>query len=267
MVIVILIDNVGLEEVVEESDDDVYPCSQADEIDLSPPSFTDDDLSSEYLFLVVHGGCGLQHGAVDMANHDIDFRTLKTTLEEVLNTHYHFARGRVTVKSIPTPNIGTKVYETLSSLSPTQNTSLSENTQKSDPNFIFPISALPILATADPAYPGSLRQLIISANIIYEDFLDSRSVSKSFNGHVCILADSLGSVMVYDILSRCMGGDHEHSKAESSSTTPPISRPRHRTSSDESSLRFLFDVSNVFMFGSPLGLILSHRQMTGIKCK
>lgn len=267
---------------IEESDDEVSVDPQAEAVELSS-SFTDDELSSEYLFLVVHGGCGLQHGAIDQANHDIDFRTLKNTLEEVLNTHYHFARGRVTIKSIPTPNIGTKAYETLSSLSPAHNSTLLEHTQKSVPNFIFPISALPILATSDSTYSASLRQLVISANIIYQDFLESRNASRSFKGNVCILADSLGSVMVYDILSRSSeGGGDPVLKAESSSNSSPAATPfkphpkphplsfHHQHSSDQphsetSSVRFMFDVCNLFMFGSPLGLILSHRQITGLK--
>ena len=261
------------------------------------------DFSPDFLFLVVHGGCGLQRGTLDSANHDIDFRTLKETLHEVLNTHYQFGRGRVTIKLIPSPNIGGKAYDILSSLNPSNShTSVNfpPSSQNSASSYSFPICALPILASVDPAYSLSLRQLVLTSNIIYRDFLES-SEGQSFNGHVCILADCLGSVMVYDIL--CRPEDHspcttptnnkrlsESSSHSSSSVklkrlpsplessckpkslgahpvgSPEQNAPPFSTKSSELAYSgFMFEVSSIFMFGSPLGYVLSHRQMLGHK--
>ena len=291
----------------EEFDDPMIELLDRPSIGATPYG-VQDDLSPDFLFLVVHGGCGLQPGTVDSTNHDIDFRTLKGTLQEVLNTHYQFARGRVTIKSVPSPNIGSKAYDILSSLSPAYTHHHVQTTPPSMPsptNFSFPIGALPILACSDPSYSLSLRQLVITTNIIYRDFLESDE-GRCFNGHICILADCLGSVMIYDILSR--HGDT--SPATSPATTPtnprrvtetvhasptnwrrqhspnegvhrkPQSLNLHRIGSPEQhssspvvgirlheriSTGFMFDVSSVFMFGSPLGYILSHRHMTGYK--
>ena len=272
-----------------------------------PGAMPSGDLSPEFLFLVIRGGCGLQPGTIDSTNHDIDFRTLKATLEEVVNTHYQLARGRVIIKSVPTPSIGNKAFEILSSLSPAHyqnhipSSDASLPSHPEIPNFSFPISALPILASSDHTHSLSLRQLVISSNIIYRDFLESEE-GRSFGGHVCILADCLGSILIYDILSR--HGDSSPattptgnrrfqdgvqgstgkwrrypSPTESTHTSFPlgyqsgshdISRSMPmvaglRSQHEFSSSRFMFDVSSVFMFGSPLGYILSHRHMTGCK--
>ena len=254
-------------------------------------------LSPDFLFLVVRGGCGLQSGMIDATNHDIDFRTLKETLQEVLNTHYQFARGRVIIKSVPCPNIGTKAHDVLSSLSPAQghNRVTHDVPAQPVPNFSFPVSALPILAGADPTYVASIRQLVISANIIYRDFLESEE-GDNFSGHVCIMADCLGSVLIYDILSRHGNGSPATTPTivrrvpEATQSSPtrwrklpsPVDDRRHPLclnlagsfeqplpvgvkSLELSSSRFMFEVSNVFMFGSSLGYILAHRQMTGSK--
>ncbi len=287
----------------DEFDDPMIELLDTPSIGGATPYGIHDDLSPDFLFLVVHGGCGLQSGTVDTTNHDIDFRTLKATLKEVLNTHYQFARGRVIIKSVPSPNIGSKAYDILSTLCPahTNVTTPSSESQTSLPNFSFPIGALPLLACSDPTYSLSLRQLVITANIIYRDFLESDE-GKGFNGHICVLADCLGSVMIYDILSH-----HGNTSPATTPTNPrrqpetiqssstkwrrqgsPVEgvvhhKPRSlnlfRDSPDQQhsspliglrspdyiSTGFMFDVSSFFMFGSPLGYILSHRHMTGCK--
>ena len=270
-------------------------------------------VSSDVLFLVVHGGSGLQQDMIDSANHDIDFRTLRKTMDEVLRTHYQFAQGRVTIKLVPCSNIGTKAYNLLCSLSPSIIHSLDRKLlqdQNSTPNFSFPICVLPLLAAEDPAYISSLRQLTQTANVIYRDFLESVE-GRNFNGHVCFLGDCLGSVMIYDILAHSC--DHTPSTTPTSSrrialpntssdrVTTTISSKRtlspmesvgrtknlrlqlntspdlpivhspspvgEMRSPDELSVTLMFDVSSVFMFGSPLGYLLSLRQLKNNKCE
>ena len=259
--------------------------------------------SQDVLFLVVHSGTGLQF---DDVNDKIDSQTLSGIFDEVFRTHYQFTIGRITIRFVPCPDISSSAYNLVSSLRPSP---VALATQTFTPPYknqfydhTFPICTLPLIATEDPTYHNSLDQLVSSANSVYQTFLVSEE-GRYFKGQVCLLADCIGSVMVYDILTRNTSDTFRspsHSPAQSPSTTPTIMKrlghkpismsvpndyqvhqslgtptrdaprvlripsptqekrlPRFTRRSDAP---LLFDVSKVFVFGSPLGLVLSLRR-------
>lgn len=62
-------------------------------------------------------------------------------------------------------------------------------------------SCIPVLATSRPDYQEYVSQLISLANKEYQDFLQTEE-GFGFSGQVCILADSVGSLLAYDALCR-----------------------------------------------------------------
>ena len=235
--------------------------------------------SSDILLLVVRGGSGLS--ADDPYNSQVDYHTLTGTIDEVLQTHYQYAVGRVATHLVSCPNITSNTYDMLSSLTP-GNGNYGDGPQAT-PSQSFPISVLPLLTVEHPQYKDSLLHLTHSANSIYHDFLDSEE-GVNFNGNICFLADGFGSIMLYDILAR----PHSHACNLSSSpkTTPTkehkskkhshsftVSGQHDPAPSDDSASivldlgvvpqSFVFDVSSVFAMGSPLSLVLSMRKARG----
>ncbi|VDD77831.1 unnamed protein product [Mesocestoides corti] len=117
------------------------------------------------------------------------------------------------------------------------------------------------LSFASESEQASMFQSIPGSDVDDEDFYDTRSVN--INGEVspgfCTtaseVADSLGSIMLYDLLSSpelANRNNEAFTKLENIQHIP-----------DGSSL--LFDVQDVFFLGSPLGLLLSLRQRIGIQ--
>ena len=259
--------------------------------------------SQDVLFLVVHSGTGLQF---DDINDKIDSKTLSGIFDEVFRTHYQFTIGRIAIRFVPCPDISSSAYNLISSLRPspvalaTQTFASPHRSQLND--HTFPICTLPLIATEDPTYRNSLDQLVSSTNSIYQTFLMSEE-GQYFKGQVCLLADCIGSVMVYDILTRNTSEafrSPSHSPAQSPSTPPTIIKrlthkpmsmsvpmdyqvhqsvatptrdaprvlhipsPTHEKRLPKVTRRLdtplLFDVSRVFVFGSPLGLVLSLRR-------
>lgn len=240
---------------------------------------TDDELEELYtlppcsssqiqnvLLLVMFGGNVLQP---DLGHNDIDLQTIKNTFDEVYLTHYNNGVNRVIMRFIACPNVTASVYDTLSSIRPTS---------QSCPT--FPLTALPLMATEQPTYSQKLDELIQLSDKVYCDFLNSED-GIGFKGQVCLLTDCIGSLMVYDILTRPPIPSHTPLSVVTppsiglsrSESVPSVSRsvsnvpnvfnvsPGPEVRSDSSC--FLFRVSKVFSFGSSLGLVLSLRKLKG----
>jgi hypothetical protein len=67
----------------------------------------------------------------------------------------------------------------------------------------LPLGAISLFATASPRYQEALSQLVTTANTTYRNFLATEE-GAGFAGQVCLLGDSIGSILAYDALCRNM---------------------------------------------------------------
>ena len=65
----------------------------------------------------------------------------------------------------------------------------------------LPVGTIPLFATSSPEYETSLNKVISSANQVYQDFLNSNE-GLGFCGQICLVGDSVGSILAYDALCR-----------------------------------------------------------------
>jgi hypothetical protein len=65
----------------------------------------------------------------------------------------------------------------------------------------LPIGTIPIFATSSPEYQSSVSRMVLSANEVFSDFLRSEE-GMGFCGQVCLIGDSMGSILGYDALCR-----------------------------------------------------------------
>jgi hypothetical protein len=79
----------------------------------------------------------------------------------------------------------------------------------------LPIGAIPLFAAASPRYQEAVSQLVATANTTYRNFLATEE-GAGFGGQVCLVGDSIGSILAYDALCRNM-------KRSSSDTSVPES--------------------------------------------
>lgn len=232
------------------------------------------------LILVFHAGSVLDAN-VDMTAKKSDVTTFKGAFESVMRQHYPTLVGHVSIKLIPCPSVCTEALGVLSTLSPYSfDCSPSTIETPSLTNDLIPIGAIPLIATSSPDYTESVTRVINCANNVYHEFIKSDD-GKGFNGQVCIVGDSMGSVLAYDSLIRAIQyqsrHDSENSILDTEITIPndPTDQnylnkshlqaptPRRRSSStSENQIKFDFEVSDFFTFGSPLSLILASRKIS-----
>ncbi|KAL8584719.1 hypothetical protein ACOMHN_035639 [Nucella lapillus] len=298
------------------------------------------------LFIVLHGGSILDSGQQGASSKRNDFATLQSTFESVLQSHYHAAAHHIALRLVHCPHVCTDTLGILSSLSPySYNSQASEDGNIAATQDFVPLGAIALFATSSAEYQEYVNAMVCRANAVYREFLHS-SDGRGFSGQVCLLADSTGSLLSYDALTRChspfmrvgsrygsrdsmdalqddaikvnhpdgLDPDHsdpvlcnldlqssdpvasaqsryriERSRSEVSppknsdlmrtdSTRPRSQRnsarlstsmserdPSRRTSSgsnfDGGFAQFDFEVSELFMFGSPLALVLAYRRV------
>jgi hypothetical protein len=110
------------------------------------------------------------------------------------------------------------------------------------------------------------------------EFLKSEE-GQGFSGQVCIVADSIGSILAYDALCRTtkyqsrhgsensiLDNDNYHRDEvqinETGYLTAPSPRRRSSSTSEQSNqIKFDFETTDFFMFGSPLALVLAYRKI------
>lgn len=116
----------------------------------------------------------------------------------------------------------------------------------------IPIGAIPLLATSTPEYHDAVTKVVSGANQVYQEFIKSEE-GRGFNGQVCFIGDSVGSILAYDALCRSTQYqsrqnsensilDHDNHEVEDGRHLSPPS-PRRRSSS----LRLVIDLSLFLM--------------------
>lgn len=254
-------------------------------IDGCPETPVHNSCSITVLILVFHGGSVLDAN-IDMTAKKSDVTTFKGAFESVMRQHYPTLVGHIAIKLVPCPSVCTEALGVLSTLSPYSfDCSPSTIESPSLTNDLIPIGAIPLIATSSPDYSESVTKTINSANVVYNEFLKSED-GAGFTGQVCIVGDSMGSVLAYDAMNRTLQYQSRHDSENSILDTEIIipndpseqnylnkchlqaPTPRRRSSStSENHVKFEFEVSNFFTFGSPLSLILASRRISDDKGK
>ena len=208
------------------------------------------------LILVVHGGSILD-SYTEPAVRKSDVTTLRGAFESIMRQHYQHLVGRLVMKCVPCPNICESALAVLSSLSPYTGSGLHLTA-----NDRLPISCVPVLAASEPSYQASVSAMVAQANKVYQDFLQSED-GFGFSGQICLLADSVGSLLAYDGLCRAPGQARGET-SEGEEDQPVTSQARHARNllsvHTEEELSLAMEVSSLFMLGSPLPIVLAARQ-------
>ncbi|KAK3581976.1 hypothetical protein CHS0354_003237 [Potamilus streckersoni] len=293
------------------------------------------DSQNKVLFLVIHGGSLLDTAEHVNTSKRSDFSTLKTTFSTVMKAHYPAAIGQIVFKLVPCPQICTDALNILSSLAPFGFDTTPVTTDSNLPWTMeyIPLGTVALFSTSSADYKDHINTMVAKANLVYQEFLNS-SEGKGFNGKICILGDSVGSLLAYDALCRSgshLGGSHsslleqeffqsqegqiESESFQSASDCSPqhkgsdpnkhvsdvigislqgtcdshaeeaVLRHPHKTHISErlyvgcndelqrcsgsgsgssyESFKFDFDVTDFFMFGSSLGIVLAQRRLNG----
>uniref|UniRef100_A0A7N6FKT4 DDHD domain-containing protein n=1 Tax=Anabas testudineus TaxID=64144 RepID=A0A7N6FKT4_ANATE len=244
------------------------------------------------LILVLHGGNILDTGGGDQNSKQADVNTISTAFDTVMRVHYPAALGRIAIRLVPCPAICAEAFSLVSKLSPY---SYDEGCLSSSQDHI-PLAALPLLATSAPQYQEAVATVIVRANQVFADFIKSLD-GAAFSGQVCLIGDCVGGILGFDALCSSNQTVNEsqnssrrgsvishqvlvscadlflvvkedmtlccHSSLHSSVLRNDAASRRSSSSTmlDGGSLgKFDFEVSDFFLFGSPLGLVLALRK-------
>ncbi|KAJ3661841.1 hypothetical protein Zmor_006222 [Zophobas morio] len=233
------------------------------------------------LLLVLHAGSVLDAN-IDVAAKKSDVTTLRGAFESVIRQHYPSLLGHIAIRLVSCPSICTESLAILSSLSPYSfDVSPSCIDVPQITHDSIPIGAIPILATSTSDYQEIVSRTITAVNATYQEFLKSED-GQGFTGQVSIVADSIGSILAYDALCRSTKYQSRHGSEnsildndngqkdevqvnETGYLTAPSPRRRSSSTSEQSNqMKFEFDVTDFFMFGSPLALVLAYRKVAAI---
>ncbi|GFN94445.1 membrane-associated phosphatidylinositol transfer protein 2 [Plakobranchus ocellatus] len=193
---------------------------------------------TQILFLVLHGGNVLDSNQ-EVALRRCDLINLKATFDSIIQAHYPLATSQVAFRLVSSPYLCSEALVVLSRLSPfnceghppggSKDTSLTRN------QHFVPLGAIALFATAGPEYQDHVNTMVMAANQIYHDFLQSDE-GRGFSGQVCLLADAMGSLLAYDALAPFSSaltrhgsryGSHE--SVESSAMGPVTSNVSHNS--------------------------------------
>ncbi|XP_075296006.1 membrane-associated phosphatidylinositol transfer protein 3 isoform X5 [Opisthocomus hoazin] len=239
------------------------------------------------LILILHGGNILDTGGGDHNSKMADVNTFSSVFEKVTRAHFPAALGHILIRLVACPAICSAAFSLVSNLNPY---SYDESCLSSSEDHI-PLAALPLLAVSSPQYQDAVAMVISRANQVYNEFLKSADGS-GFNGQDNpLLAEdsSLGGSKRLSKSNIDISGIMEDEKPrqplprkQSDSSTydcDTITQHHALLSSIHSSVlkdgadfppvnsslsevnlgRFEFEVSDFFLFGSPLGLVLAMR--------
>uniref|UniRef100_A0A5K3FVQ3 DDHD domain-containing protein n=1 Tax=Mesocestoides corti TaxID=53468 RepID=A0A5K3FVQ3_MESCO len=216
--------------------------------------FTSEEVSQSNILLFIVQGGFLREKRTDESSTLAEFFTFRSTLESTVANHFPEFRSRLIIRSISCPALVTGIHQLLKTIDPATPESTSSETDVGPTRKFTSLGNIPLLLTTSSHYPRDLHRLAQQLNGAYIEFRDSAD-GLHFSGNVCLVADSLGSIMLYDLLSSpelANRNNEAFTKLENIQHIP-----------DGSSL--LFDVQDVFFLGSPLGLLLSLRQRIGIQ--
>ncbi|CAG7825720.1 unnamed protein product [Allacma fusca] len=230
--------------------------------------------STTVLCMVMHAGSALD-ATMDLPTKKSDVTTFRGAFESVIRQNYPSMLGHVAIKLVPCPSVCTDALGILSSLSPYSFDVYGAGDSPKMTHESVPIGAIPLLFASQMEYWDAVGKAVVAANLVYHEFLRSQE-GQGFQGQIVFIGDSIGSVLAYDVLtkhSQCAqlpseddlpaspahGLDMDYLHA--TSNVPPDRRRSSSSASDSGNARLDFQVSDLFMFGSPLGLVLAHRKI------
>ncbi|CAK8679942.1 unnamed protein product [Clavelina lepadiformis] len=180
----------------------------------------------DIVFLILHGGNGLESSQQGLrSTKQSDLNTLQTTFESVINAHYKAAMGRIAMRLVACPQVCNEAYQLLQNLSPFGHDNDMEQTLSS--------SMISLFATSSSTYLDMVHSLATSCNLVYNSFLES-AVGKGFQGQVCIISDTVGSILGYDML--CQSVMRRSSSSYSTSSRRGSSLSNHEEEDEEESI-------------------------------
>ncbi|KAM7538219.1 hypothetical protein Aperf_G00000071712 [Anoplocephala perfoliata] len=212
-----------------------------------------DVAQTNVLLFVLHGGC-LQEKMIDESSRNVDYSVFKTLLESTMRHVFPGLESRVITQLISCPSFITEALQTLNMLDPSLLEPDISGPNKVAMRSIIPVGNIPLLLTTSPRYPQAINQLAQLLNERYVEFRNSIDGTR-FSGNVSIVADCIGSIMLYDLL---VSSNSSLKRADSNTNMEYIQQDVQEGPS------LLFDVRDVFLLGSPLGLLLSLRQRLGL---
>ncbi|KAL5109813.1 Membrane-associated phosphatidylinositol transfer protein 2 [Taenia crassiceps] len=204
------------------------------------------------LLFVVYGGC-LQEKSADESSKYSDFTAFKSLVESTMRNFFPGLQLRVIMQLISCPSMAEDSLRSLNALDPAMLEPGILEAKKGTLRSIIPIGNIPLLLTTSSHYTHDIHLLAQQLNESYVGFRDSID-GIHFSGNVFLVADSIGSIMVYDLLVSCPDFKRNGTFTNLESLQQDIR--------DAPSL--LFDVQDVFLLGSPLGLLLSLRRQLGL---
>ncbi|XP_048507516.1 protein retinal degeneration B isoform X3 [Athalia rosae] len=268
----------------ERSNKRLYIRSSAS-IDVSCPaspqhSPTNQPCRTTVLLIVLHAGSVLDAN-VDLTAKKSDITTFKGAFESVMRQHYPSMVGHIAIKFVSCPSICTEGLCILSSLSPysfDMSPSCTDAPQVTHDT--IPIGSIPLLASSSPDYQDAVSRVVSGANQVYQEFIKSEE-GRGFNGQICFVADSVGSILGYDTLCRSsqyqsrhdsensilendnqVGEDNDGNEDGKHLSAPSPRRRSSSTSDNSHHCKLDFEVGEFFMFGSPLALVLAYRKIS-----
>uniref|UniRef100_A0A7N6FK93 DDHD domain-containing protein n=1 Tax=Anabas testudineus TaxID=64144 RepID=A0A7N6FK93_ANATE len=250
------------------------------------------------LILVLHGGNILDTGGGDQNSKQADVNTISTAFDTVMRVHYPAALGRIAIRLVPCPAICAEAFSLVSKLSPySYDEGCLSSSQDHIPLAALPLLATSapqyqeavatVIVRANQVFADFIKSLDGAAfsgqvcligdcvgGILGFDALCSsnQTVNESQN------SSRRGSVIIFlihfhvsppqdqDLLSPGIIVNSGHgSVSPNLEGSRHLSRTSRRSSSstmlDGGSLgKFDFEVSDFFLFGSPLGLVLALRK-------
>uniref|UniRef100_A0A8C7N3V2 Membrane-associated phosphatidylinositol transfer protein 3 n=1 Tax=Oncorhynchus kisutch TaxID=8019 RepID=A0A8C7N3V2_ONCKI len=204
------------------------------------------------LLLVMHGGNILDTAGGDPGTKAGDATTLSSVLEKVARAHFQAAAEHVMIKLVACPAVCAEAFSLVSNLNPY---SYDESCVSSSVDHL-PLAALPLLAIAAPNYQDAVATLITRTNQVYHSFLESQD-GQGFTGQVCVMGDCVGGVLCFDAL--CFSSSSSSSQRHLMQEGVDL-RPGSSSSLILNPGRFDFEVSECFLLGCPLGLVLAMRR-------
>ncbi|KAG8232021.1 hypothetical protein J437_LFUL012045, partial [Ladona fulva] len=132
-----------------------------------------------------------------------------------MRQHYPSMVGHIAIKLVSCPSICTEGLGILSSLSPY---SFDVSPSCTDTPHVthdsIPIGAIPLFATSTPEYHEAVTRTIHATNAAYQEFLRSEE-GQGFCGQICLIGDSVGSILGYDALCRTAQYQSRHDSENS----------------------------------------------------
>ncbi|EUB64358.1 Calpain-7 [Echinococcus granulosus] len=214
---------------------------------------TEEIAQTNVLLFVVYGGC-LQEKSADESSKYSDFATFKSLVESTLKNFFPDLQLRVIMQLVLCPSMAADMLRSLNALDPAMLEPSISDAKKGTMRSITSLGNIPLLLTTSSHYPNDVHRLAQQLNERYVEFRNSID-GIHFSGNVFVVADSIGSIMTYDLLVSCCP-DFKHD--DIFTNLDSLQQDIH----DAPSL--LFDVQDVFLLGSPLGLLLSLRRRLGL---